>query len=66
MKIKEQLQTWQKEVQALECQIEELIKLVGKQTEAIEALLQASKNLTKITQETNQNILALLQQQLGE
>lgn len=66
MKIQEQLQNWQEKVQELEKQVQELTVLASKQAEVIEELLQNSKSLTQITKETNANLVALLQQQLGD
>lgn len=66
MKIQEQLQNLQEKVQELERQVEEVTVLSSKQAEVIEELLQNSKSLTQMTKETNANIVALLQQQLGD
>ena len=66
MKIQEQLQNWQEKVEELERQIQALTVLASKQAEIIEELLQNSKSLTQMTKETNANIVALLQQQLGD
>lgn len=66
MKIQEQLQNWQEKVEELERQIQALTVLASKQAEGIEELAQNSKVLTEITKETNTNLVALLQQQLGD
>lgn len=66
MKIQEQLQNWQEKVEELERRIQALTVLASKQAEGIEELLQNSKSLTQMTKETNTNLVALLQQQLGD
>lgn len=66
MKIQEQLQNWQEKVEELERRIQALTVLVSKQAEGIEELAQNSKVLTEITKATNTNLVALLQQQLGD
>lgn len=66
MKIQEQLQNWQEKVEELESSIQALTVLASKQAEGIEELAQNSKVLTEITKETNTNLVALLQQQLGD
>ncbi len=66
MKIQEQLQNWQEKVEELERRIQALTVLASKQAEGIEELAQNSKVLTEITKETNTNLVALLQQQLGD
>lgn len=66
MKIQEQLQNWQEKVEELERSIQALTVLASKQAEVIEELLQNSKSLTQMTKDTNANLVALLQQQLGD
>lgn len=66
MKIREQLNTWQERVEALEKQVQELTVLASRQAEVLEELVQNSKSLTELTRETNTNIVATLQQQLGD
>ena len=66
MKIKEQLQNWQEKVEELEKQVQELTELASSQAEVIAELVQSCKALTQITQETNKNVVAMLQQQLGD
>lgn len=66
MKIREQLNTWQERVEALEKQVQELTVLASRQAEVLEELVQNSKSLTELTRATNTNIVAILQQQLGD